>query len=195
MVCKKKKLKKKVHGCKNWKQTTGRGNATRAILVICQATRLWCFVILPTNCRNGRAGSACSCHHKLLCSHGARSVKLQTRLVKPCAMGTRLYINLDTKLAIINIIAHFFIRRKNKRFVHCNYFKNANFWRLVAPLLGGDRHMGPRTFWYKIERSTTLILKKFRNKTYFWQRSALKWVYFAVFVHRNISKMPIFGGS
>ncbi len=35
-------------------------------------------------------GQACSCHYKLLCSHGVRSVKLQMRLVKPCAVGTRL---------------------------------------------------------------------------------------------------------
>ncbi len=37
-----------------------------------------------------KPGQACSCHHKLLCSHGARSVKLQMRLVKPRAVGTRL---------------------------------------------------------------------------------------------------------
>ncbi len=54
----KKRVKKKVHGCKNWKQTTGRGNTTRTILVIYHATRLWCFAILPTNCGNGRAWSS-----------------------------------------------------------------------------------------------------------------------------------------
>ncbi len=46
--------------------------------------REWSSLIKP--------GQACSCHHKPFCSHGARSVKLQMRLVKPRAVGTRLQL-------------------------------------------------------------------------------------------------------
>ncbi len=51
MVCQKKRWRRKYMGAK--KQTTGRGNTTRDILVICEATRLSCFAILPTNCGKG----------------------------------------------------------------------------------------------------------------------------------------------
>ncbi len=48
--------------------------------------REWLSLIQP--------GQACSCHHKLLCSHNARSLKLQTQLVKPRTVGTRLKVSL-----------------------------------------------------------------------------------------------------
>ncbi len=40
------------------------------------------------------------------------------------------YINLDTKLIVISVIAPFFIRRENKHFVHCNISK--------MPMFGGS---------------------------------------------------------
>ncbi len=57
-------------------------------------------------------------------------------------------------------------------------------WSLEPPssTKGGDRHMCLQTFLYKIQFRTTFIWTFFRCDAYFWQRSALKWMYFPFWV-------------
>ncbi len=60
--------------------------SSRTPLMFCDFTdklQEWSNLIEP--------GQACLCHHKFLCSHGTRSVKLQMRLVKPCAVGITIF--------------------------------------------------------------------------------------------------------
>ncbi len=57
----------------------------------------------------------------------------------------------------------------------------------------GDRHVHPLTFLCGIHFSTTFPWSIFGYNAYFWQGRILKWVYFPIFVHYNISKMAIFG--
>ncbi len=57
----------------------------------------------------------------------------------------------------------------------------------------GDRRMCPLAFWYGNACSVTFIWSIFGYKPYFWQRRGLKWIYFPVFAHYNISMMAIFG--
>ncbi len=55
-------------------------------------------------------------------------------------------------------------------------------WESLEPrssTLGGDRHMRFLTFLYGIQCSTTFIWTIFGYNEYFWQRRALKWIYFA----------------
>ncbi len=57
---------------------------------------------------------------------------------------------------------------------------------------GGGRHMCPWTFLYGIQCSTTLTWSIFGYIAYFWQCRDLKWIYLAVFVAYNFSKMVLF---
>ncbi len=52
--------------------------------------------------------------------------------------------------------------------------------------------MCSQTFLYEIQLQTTCIWIFSWYDAYFWQRWALKWIYFSVFLHYNISKMRIF---
>ncbi len=58
---------------------------------------------------------------------------------------------------------------------------------------GRDRHMRPLTFCMKFNSRQLLFQVIFDIIAYFWQRSVVKCIYFAVFVHFNVSKMAIFG--
>ncbi len=70
-----------------------------------------------------------------------------------------------------------------------NILEDDNLWRLLAPLLGEIDICPPLlTFFYGIPAQQLLF-----DNAYFWQRWALKWFYFPVFVHYNISVMIIFG--
>ncbi len=51
-----------------------------------------------------------------------------------------------------------------------------------------NRHMCTRTFLYRNQCSTTFIWSIFGYNTYFWQRPALKRIYFAIFV-QGVSKL------
>ncbi len=51
--------------------------------------------------------------------------------------------------------------------------------------------MHPLTFLYKIESLTTFVWRHFWHNTYFWQHSAIKWIYFPISVDNNISKLTI----
>ncbi len=97
------------------------------------------------------------------------------------------FINLDTKLAVINVIAFFFIRRQHKCF-YIVIFRKCQSLEASSSPPRGDRHMRPLTFWYKIECLTTFIFKNSWNKVYFWQCLALKWVYVAIFLHCKFQK-------
>ncbi len=77
-------------------------------------------------------------------------------------------------------------------FVHYNILKMAIFGE-PSSTPGVGRHIGPLTFLDGIQCSTTFIWSVFTYNAYFWQRRALKWIYFAIFIHYNISKMAIFG--
>ncbi len=63
----------------------------------------------------------------------------------------------------------------------------------LSSILEGDRRVCPMTFLYEIQCSTSFIWSIFGYNAYFWQRCALRWIYFLIFVHYNISKMAIFG--
>ncbi len=83
------KLKKNYRSCEHNSSYT-RHLSSHTPLMFCDFTnklREWSNLIEP--------GQSCLCHHQLLCSHSARSVKLQMRLVKPHAVGTRFkaYMN------------------------------------------------------------------------------------------------------
>ncbi len=56
-----------------------------------------------------------------------------------------------------------------------------------------SRHMHPLTFLYGIQCSTTFIWSIFGYKAHFWQRRALKWIYFPIFQHYNILNTSVFG--
>ncbi len=71
------------------------------------------------------------------------------------------------------------------------YFNHIN---LSSPWLHymGDRHMCSQTFLYKIQFQTTFIWSFCECDPYFWQRSALKWMYFLFWVQYYISTISIF---
>ncbi len=59
-------------------------------------------------------------------------------------------------------------------------------WESFEPpnsTLRGDRHMCSRTFLYEILFRTTFIWSFSWCDAYFWQRQALKWINFPIFVH------------
>ncbi len=78
-------------------------------------------------------------------------------------------------------------------FVHYNFSMMAIF-RAPSSIPFGDRRMRLLTFLYGIQRSTTLIWSIFGYNAYFWQHWGPKWIFFAIFVHYNISMMAIFKG-
>ncbi len=79
-----------------------------------------------------------------------------------------------------------------RKFISVQY----NIWNITifgAPIsiLGGDRRVRPLTFLYEIWCLTTSI---FGYNAYFWQCSALKWIYFPVSIQYNIWNISIFRG-
>ncbi len=55
----------------------------------------------------------------------------------------------------------------------------------------GYTHMRPLTFLNQIESLTIFTWRIFWHNAYIWQHSALKWIYFAIFVHFITSKMAV----
>ncbi len=54
-----------------------------------------------------------------------------------------------------------------------------------------NRHIHSLTFLYETESLTIFTKRNFWNNAYFWQRSALKWICFVIFIHFIISKMAV----
>ncbi len=78
--------------------------------------------------------------------------------------------------------------------IHCNILMTGVFGALCSTLVG-DKHKRSVTFLSIIESWTTFIWRFFWYDAYFWQHRVLKWIYLALFVHFNISKMAIYDAS
>ncbi len=72
------------------------------------------------------------------------------------------------------------------------YFTDSNLWSLLAPLLGKIQ-ICVHEFFVGNLILNNFYLKHFWYNCYFLQNSVLKWIYFPIPIHYNISKVVIFG--
>ncbi len=77
-------------------------------------------------------------------------------------------------------------------FFYIIIFKRWQFLEPSSSNPGGDRHMPSWHFCMQFNAQQLLFEAFFGYDPYFWQCYALKWIYFPLFVHDNISRMAIF---
>ncbi len=96
--------------------------------------------------------------------------------------------------SIFSYNAHFW-RRRAPNWIYFSISVQYNIWNIsvfgALRVHSGWRYVRPLTFLYRIQCSTNFIWTIFGYNAYFWQRRALNWVYFLIFVH-YILKMAIF---